>query len=437
MNKRKSIFKEINAMALPIILDYLVSISFETVDKAMISRYSTEGFASVGLAGSFLYSITGALGILCSAYGIMAGKAKGQDDANKYWNLFHIAMKLTVIIGAVFSLIAVVSGRLFFKSFYGIGGSLLDSTCSYYKIASLTVLLNMMAFQFSALFRNERNTKVTLAADITSSLVNIVLDYVLIYGRFGFPELGASGAAISTVIGLICGNAVYFIKYLNLKKNYKIISLKKQLQDVKQMVKLYIPLLLQDLTEYTLFGTIIMAIIARLGTFEIATYNLITTINGYIILPAYAYGTVAMTLFIQNKEKGEAKKSHNMVKKSMIMCVAVISAAAALILIFSKSVVMIFSDDTAVIKNVKSLLWFPVLSQIVYGIMQIYKYVLQGCNFEKYVFIVNLIFCVVSCAISFILVRLYGLYGVFIGTFISYLGNIILLYCKYYSEAKN
>lgn len=437
MNKRKSIFKEINAMALPIILDYLVSISFETVDKVMISRYSTEGFASVGLAGTFLYNITGALGILCLAYGIMAGKAKGQDDDNRYWNLFHIAMKLTGIIGAIFSLTAVISGRLFFKSFYGIGGSLLDNTCFYYKIASLTVLLNMMTFQFSALFRNERNTKVTLAADITSSLVNIVLDYALIYGKFGFPELGVRGAAIATVIGLVCGNIVYFIKYLHLKKDYKIISLKKQLQDVKQMVKLYIPLMLQDLTEYTLFSTIIMAIIARLGTFEIASYNLITTINGYLILPAYAYGTVAMTLFIQNKEKGELLKARNIVTDSKVMCIGGISAVAVIILISAKYVVMIFSSDAAVIKNVTTLLWFPVMSQIVYGAMQIYKYVLQGCGFEKYVFIVNLICCIVSCSISFVLVRLFGLNGIFIGTFISYFGNLIFLYRKCYSVIRD
>lgn len=433
MNKEKSIYKEINAMALPIILDYLVSISFETVDKAMISRYSTEGFASVGLAGNFIYSITGALGILCSAYGIMAGRAKGQDDDNKYWNLFHIALRLSIIIGSVFVTMSFISGRMFFEKIYGISGSLLDNTCSYYKIASFTVLFNMMCFQFSALFRNERNTKVTLAADITSSLINIIFDYVLIYGRFGLPEMGVRGAALSSVIGLVCGNIIYYVCFLHLKKHktYCVVSMRKQLQDVKEMVKLYIPLLLQDFTEYTLFSTIIMAITARLGTAEIAVYNLIATINGYLILPAYAYGTVAMTLFVQNKEKGDEVKLQNIVKKSKVMCMMIISCAAVIILIFSKYVVGIFSHDEPVVKNILKILWFPVLSQIFYGVMQIYKYVLQGCSLEKYVFVVNLICCIISCVISFILVSFCGLYGIFIGTFISYLGNLMLLYRKY------
>ncbi len=187
--------RTIHALAFPILLNYLLSAIFEILDKAIVGHYSTVSFAAVGIGADFIFRITGALGMLCVAFNILAAEKMGKRDEEGFVGAFQISKKLSLLIGLSFFAISLFGGRFFFGKVYGVEGETISILLSYYYPASFTVLQNMLIFQYSAYFKNRLNTKITLLQTGVSTAVNLFFDYALVYGAFGFPELGAAGAA--------------------------------------------------------------------------------------------------------------------------------------------------------------------------------------------------------------------------------------------------
>ena len=175
-----------------------------------------------------------------------------------------------------------IGGEFLFKEMFGLEGNVLKDCLGYFYISSVTVLLNMIIFIFSAYFRNLKNTKISLYSTIVATGVNIVFDYSLVYGKFGFPEVGVKGAAIGSVIGLTVGIVIYIIEICKEGRVSFKVFFKKNI--FKNLIILYIPLLGQDLMEGTVFTLILTGIVSRLGVYEIAAYSLSETIGSIICL---------------------------------------------------------------------------------------------------------------------------------------------------------
>lgn len=200
---------DINKLVYPILLNYILTSVFELLDEAIVGHYSVEGFALVGIAASLIYSITGALGILSAAFNILAADRKGKEDKTGFEQIFISSKNLAILIGGIFLIVSMLLGSIFFHKVYGLEGQSLKDLLSYFYPAVITVLQNMLIFQYSAYFRNKLNTRIGLSVTFISTVVNLFFDYSLVYGKFGLPSLGISGAAWGSVIGLFCGLLIY------------------------------------------------------------------------------------------------------------------------------------------------------------------------------------------------------------------------------------
>lgn len=98
-------------MSYPILLNYLLNTVFELLDKAIVGHYSVQGFAVVGIAASAIYAVTGALGILASAFHILAAEEKGKQNDVRFEQIFRISKQLALVIGVGFFLISMWGGR--------------------------------------------------------------------------------------------------------------------------------------------------------------------------------------------------------------------------------------------------------------------------------------------------------------------------------------
>lgn len=211
--KYKTQLKQINAMAFPILLGYLLMSVFEILDKAIVGHGSVQGFAVIGIAAGPIFEITGALGILSVAFNILAAKQKGMGNEDAFEQTFTVSRELAVFIGAAFFLLSLAGGRSFFRVAYGLKEETLEELLSYFYPASFTVLQNMLIFQYSAYYRNRLNTKLSFYSTALSTLVNLFFDLALVHGLWGFPRLGTAGAAWGSVIGLGAGLLMFQIPY--------------------------------------------------------------------------------------------------------------------------------------------------------------------------------------------------------------------------------
>lgn len=404
-------------MSLPILMNYLIMTLFEVIDKAIVGNYSTEGFAAIGVAANFIYLVTGALGVLSAAYNIIAAQFWGKNDKKQFNATFKTVMVITIVIGTLIIALSFVGGRLLFEKVYGLKNGILLLALDYFYIASVTVMMNMIIFNFSVYFRNMKNTKISFYSTIVSTVINIAFDYALVYGRFGLPELGVKGAAIGSVIGLSGGILVYLIKFKADKE--KMIKIKADKEVAKRIIKLYIPLLAQDIVEGTIFTMILTSFISRMSVINIATYNLLETIIGAVALPMFALSSSAVTLALQKSFSKDSKDTLRIINTAISISILMIVSLGNIILLFPRVTMAIISKDNLVIDKAERVLLFAIIAVILKTFTVVYKSFLQGINNESFVFKSTVIISFLSLFWIYALVRIYGLRGIYIGIAIN------------------
>ena len=379
--------RDIHRMAYPILLNYVLSSVFELLDKAIVGHYSVRGFAVVGIAASFTFAITGALGILSAAFNIVAAGERGSCNEPKFESAFAVSKSLALLIGTVFFALSLLGGRFFFRHVYGIRGADLSELLSYFYPAAFTVIQNMLIFQYSAYFRNRLNTRITLYSTIVSTGVNLFFDYSLVYGFFGMPCLGTAGAAWGSVIGLAAGLLVYQLTYYRTGLPVKPALGHTAKEAAGKILRLYPSLFGQEMLESTIFACIVSAVVARLGTEQMAVYNLLDTAGSAIGLPVYAYAAATQTYSLQSRSAGNMRAVRRYLKSGLFLTSLVIGLLCIFCRIFDRPLLQLIVTDDHIIQQAQQLLGPAFLLQFARIPYQIYMNYLQGIGREKYVLI--------------------------------------------------
>lgn len=199
MRQRDSFFSSVCSLAIPVALQSMLQASFSIVDQIMIGQLGSVSVAGVGLAGKFasIYSvIVSAVGVVA---GIMISQYLGQKNQREVRRSFLVNLLIAVGLAGVFILLcggfpAQIMGL------YTTDAPMRQSASVYLQIITATYLPLAGATLLSTLLRCMDKAQLPLYASIASAVLNTGLNYLLIFGRLGLPAMGASGAAIATVI---------------------------------------------------------------------------------------------------------------------------------------------------------------------------------------------------------------------------------------------
>ena len=199
MCQRDSFFSSVCSLAIPVALQSMLQASFSIVDQIMIGQLGSVSVAGVGLAGKFasIYSvIVSAVGV---GAGIMISQYLGQKNQREVRRSFLVNLLIAIGLAGVFTLLcggfpAQIMGL------YTTDAPMRQSASVYLQIITATYLPLAGATLLSTLLRCMDKAQLPLYASIASAVLNTGLNYLLIFGRLGLPAMGASGAAIATVI---------------------------------------------------------------------------------------------------------------------------------------------------------------------------------------------------------------------------------------------
>lgn len=425
MNKKEMISK-INTMAIPLLLNFISGLCINFFDQAMIGRISIFAYAAVGVVSTTIYSLTGILGMIAVAFNIIGAKAI--DKRESLHNKFKITLILNLIIGIVFFIGASIFKVPILKLFYGLDGQILYEAVRFLNIYSLSLGINLVLFVFSSYFKIINKTKWIFYGALIANLCNLIFDYILIFGKFGFPKMGVVGNAIGTVLALLINVCIYLYGVKN--ENILRIKIKNFFNMTKKLVKLSIPLMGQEFLEGTLFVIGLTAIVSRLGVIEVSVFNLIFLVISVVIVPMHAYSTVALTLVSQEKMPNI---KHIIPKLCMQMGVVLYFVISCVIVFFRSEFAMFVTDDIYVVPIATLLVPLAVSVQIFNYVHSIYKYVLQGVGQEKWVLKISTVINVISMSLIILLTHIIdlNLTGVYIGIGINYLILSVMFYLKF------
>ena len=200
----KEAYKNLMTIALPSVCEMVLMSLIGSIDTMMVSTLGTDAVAAVGLVGQprmLMLCMFMALNIGVTAI-VARRKGQGlQDEANR-----TLRNALVLIIGLAAVLMTL--GLTFSKplmSFAGANEDTLEMSNAYFRVLAWFLPVNALTMCINAAQRGTGNTKTTMYVNVTANLVNVVCNYLLINGNFGFPKMGVLGAAYATAIGFCVG----------------------------------------------------------------------------------------------------------------------------------------------------------------------------------------------------------------------------------------
>lgn len=194
---------DILKLAFPAIIAGIAEPVISITDIAIIGNMennSVDALAAVGLAGAFLSTVIWTLAQTKTSISSIVSKALGNKSLDKINDLIPQVIWINILMGLfIYAVTAPLASFIF--SLYSAEGEVLQLTTSYYQIRALGFPLTLSAFAIFGIFRGLQNTHWAMIASISGALVNVILDYVLVYGIDGwFEPMGLTGAAIASLI---------------------------------------------------------------------------------------------------------------------------------------------------------------------------------------------------------------------------------------------
>ena len=282
MNRKDSFFASVCALAIPVALQSMLQASFSIVDQIMIGQLGSVSVAGVGLAGKFasIYSvIVSAVGVVA---GIMISQYLGQKNSWEVRRSFFVNLLISLGLAGIFTLLCGGFPSQI-MGLYTTDVPMGQAAASYLLIITATFLPIAGATLLSTLLRCMEKAQLPLYASIASAILNTGLNYVLIFGKLGLPAMGASGAAIATVISTWV-NFLLMLAMLGrngavLKKSSGAVIGKFNL---RQYLGMLLPILVCEFL-WSLGENIYAAIYGHMGTEASAAMTLINPIQSLVI----------------------------------------------------------------------------------------------------------------------------------------------------------
>ena len=198
--ENKQYIKDAFKMAWPSVIESFCVALVGMVDSMMVSRLGSYAVAAVGLTTQPKFICLAMFIATNVAVSALVARRKGEEDREDANRVLLTALTFVLIAGAIVSMLAILFANPVISMMRSQPDTH-DSAVAYFRIIMAGILFNIVTLVINAAQRGSGNTKISMRTNLTSNLVNVVFNFLLIEGRFGFPAWGIKGAAIATVIG--------------------------------------------------------------------------------------------------------------------------------------------------------------------------------------------------------------------------------------------
>ncbi|MGH4122110.1 MAG: MATE family efflux transporter [Clostridium sp.] len=305
MNKNysneKSYYKTMLAIAIPVSIQSLFQASLSVIDQLMVGQLGEEAIATVGLGSRFPFLFLITLSAVGCTTSIMISQYWGKKDNENISKVVCGNFILGMIITLIFSFISLIFSKQVL-GLYTNDMKIVTLGSKYLIINALGYIPMLLITIYAAVLRSTGHVKSPMYAGVFAVVLNTLLNYLLIFGKFGFPEIGFLGTAYATTITRLL-EAVLLIIFTYVNKYpgaYKIVDLCNISSAF--MTKILIiarPLLINEFL-WALGETIYSIIYGRMGTSEIASMTLTYPIQS-LSIGLFAGVSSAAGIMIGNK----------------------------------------------------------------------------------------------------------------------------------------
>ena len=291
--KSNSSLSKILSISIPAALKNLLDMIQVIIDLLMVGSLGVIALAAVGLGMQFIMVLNAIMTVYIVGGNAVIARHIGSGRFHRaniaFFNLFLLALSLSFV-----SLLIGYIGAEHFYLWLGTGEEVAGLGAAYFGTLSLGMpLIFLDALFFNALSAAAK-TKISLYIKIVSAMLNVFLNYTLIFGHFGFDAMGVKGAAIATVISYGFNVLIYFIMVTRancILQFYIYFSI----ESMKSIFRVGLPASVERLITVSTFMVFIM-VITKYGTEALAGYQVGLRVEGIAFMPGFGFSIAAMAL---------------------------------------------------------------------------------------------------------------------------------------------
>lgn len=387
--------KAILLLGVPLIVGELGSIAQQFADTMMVGHFGTTELAAAGFVNSiFYYVIFLTLGMSYASTPLI-GNAYGRKDYKSVFRIFLESSILNFLVALFF--VAILSvfyfnlEELFFNEnalFKQQPIEILDITRGYLSCLIVSIPFLTLFYACKQYLDGIGNTKISMWILLFSNILNIVLNWLLIFGHYGFPKLGLLGAGISTLFARVVQLVliVWFVyKTKTVNSNYNCITdveIRPTKIGIKEQFYLGLPISLQLGLEIGAFN-ICGIFMGWLGALPLAAHQAMYTISTLFFQVLYgigAAGTILISQFYSIKAWKNIKKTAS---TAFIIGIISVSIISIVVCVFFDQFAIVFTDDMRVIEYMWMILPCLILYQLGDCTQIIYANAIRGLEDTK------------------------------------------------------
>lgn len=427
---------QILQLGYPIMLGQMGVILVGFIDNIMVGRYGTSELAAASFVNGFInIAFVFAMGFSYGLTPLVSGSFATGNGQLK--SLLKNSLLLNLIVGLLITLVMWIC--LENLHWFDQPEHLLPLITPYYTIHLISIVPLIIFYGYKQFVDGVGLTKVGMRAIISSNVINILLNYLLIFGKFGFPELGLIGAGLATftsrsvMLLLLIYEVHYTERFRQIFSINKAISGFINRDTMRQLTTLGIPSAMQLGMETASF-TIAVIMVGWIGALELATHQIVNTVSTLGFLMFYGMSAAVMIRVGHYYELKKPQEIRHVVKSGFIIQITMVAILVIFLLLFRKQIPMLFTVDQEVI-HLASIVIFPLAAYQVTDMLQIlFSNALRGMQdvkFTAWAAAFCYIILTVSVAYLFGFTLGWGILGIWSAFLVGFTSLAILLIYRY------
>lgn len=302
--------KQVFQLSVPIFVESVMNTIIGSIDTIMLSSYSDDAVAAVSIANQILFLIqvfacivTTGTSILCARY-IGAGKAEEEQN-----DLITASILLNAGMGLALTILMSLFYPLILR-FLNLSETVSGYAGEYLHVINWCLWVQLSAAVFSAVLRSYGRTKQCMYVSMGMNVCNIVLNYVLIFGKFGLPAMGIRGAAVATVSGRFLGFLIlaWILFDMRRKQSEWRICREKIVPDMRKVITYGIPAAGEQIS-YNLAQFFVMFFVTMLGMKAVTAQSYMNTCVRFIYIFSVSLGQGTAIMIGWSAGAGEYRKA--------------------------------------------------------------------------------------------------------------------------------
>lgn len=440
INTYKKQYKETLKLSAPVMLSQVGVIMVQLFDNAMVGKLGALPLAAVAFGGTVFFIVFIFVMGITLALTPLVGEQYSKGCFRIAASYFQNSLVLYPLIGCLAFTVQYALIPLLF--YFGQPVEVVEMAIPYYKYLVWSIIPFMIFGAFKQFLEGVGNTTANMMIVVSANLVNILFNWLLIYGNWGFPRMEAAGAGLATLISRIC-MPIFAICYFILVKKYKRYFAyfqrdKFSLMYVKSLLAVGFPIALQMFMEGIAFAlTSIM--MGWIGTIAIAANQIALTISNFAFMIVIGLG-VATTIRVSHEfGKNNPKELRKAAIASYHLTFIWNTFTAIMIITFRETIAGIFTNDPEVIRVASYLLIFVSAFQFSDGLQSISVGILRGIQDVKQImYIAFFSYIVINLPVGYFcaFVLNFGAGGLWIGFIFGLSIAAILLISRFRKQMK-